>query len=316
MKKNKKNILLFLITLILLIIMILAINKLINFNNKDNDKKTVIIQKENIEIQPKDPIILSLLDFDFYEYIDFDFLIAKVNLKSETNDFNLILQELKTSQNIQLSDYKKYNEVLEMNNYFISKAGVDFKIENKDRVVDVNLFIPLKKGTDHLFLEYKNQKIEFNNLITKKRNIDNLKDSSLNFSDNFSYRLNYIHNFDASASQMFMKNLEYNSPSSVKTYAFEFILESLNKNNIYIEQAYFIDDESKEKFTVLDKDFTNDKYLNLFNLNTTEIKKGYLFIEAYNPFEEPINYKGKLFIKLNTSDDFIEIETIINQEEV
>lgn len=314
MKRNK-NIILLLITIVLFVLMVFMLYKLFTFDQKYS--KTPIIEDKKTEstISEKinDDIIFSLIDFKYYEYNDFNFIIADINFKSESKKISVILEELKTSENIQLSSIKEYTSKLEQENYFIVKSGVDFKIESSDNVVDARLFIPVTKNTNYLSLLYKNQKIDFNNINLKKADINLLKDNALVFTDNKSYRLKFIGNFDASSSQMFMKDLEYNSPSTVKTYAFELELENIGNNIVNIEQAYFIDEESKEKFKVLDRDFSNEKYLNLFNLDVVFLKQGCLFIEAYNPVQEPINYQGKLFIKLNTSEKIIEIPTELNK---
>lgn len=312
--KNKKTILLSILALVLLCLLLWTISQLFLSTKKteENLPKTVELKDEKSEL---DDIQITLLDYQLFKWDEFDFLLATVQFKSDKN-INVSLTDLQTNQNISLASYNDYTIKLESKGYYLLKEDVSFSIETNDQVVESKIFIPILKGNDEVVLRYKNQSITFDLKHAKSGDIEIFKDKSIMVTDNQNYKITILDHFDASGSQMYLGDQEYNSPSSIKTYAIKLRIESIGSQVFSLDKAVFVNDHNQERLVALDKDFKNTIYQNIISKDISSVAEGYIFFEAYNPKDNPIVYQGKLHLFISIQEEAISTEIILDKGEI
>ncbi len=304
MNKNTK---LFLIVLFLLSLFLVIL--FLNRNSLKKDTKQVVIEKTEDNIELKNDFSIILNDYELYQIDELNLKFAIVDLRIKSTDkINLDLKDFITNEGIALDNYSESITGLEEKKYFLGKENVVFNIESNDNIYDVKLFVLIKNSLKTL--KYKDIVLKFNqNKIYQ--NGEKLKDNHKKIIVNEKYKIEIEKSVNLTGQQFFINGNEYSLPSTLEIYGLKINLINLSNENIYIEKAKFINAKNNEELFALDSNFSNDKYDNIIGKN---ISNGMLFFEIYNPVGKDILYQGKLYLKLNINNDYIEVDVDLNRE--
>lgn len=264
-----------------------------------------------------DDIKIDLVDYYTFNLddVDFNFIIATIRVKANEST-NISLEHFKTSEDILLSDYSNYISVLENKAYFLGKQNVFFELVSNDLEYYVNIFIPVKDKTLNnisVNIDFGNNKVMNFDMNKKAGNKDMLTYVSDDvISDGKTYQLKVSSAYEITGEQMYQNGNEYLLPSTVGVYVFNVEAVSLWKDEIVIESATYVCDNSTETFEALSSDINSMKHENIIGKKITESEKGTLFFVAYSPMDNPITYHGVLKLKISGNENLIEVKVDLN----
>ena len=83
---------------------------------------------------------------------------------------------------------------------------------------------------------------------------------------------------------------------------------SLWGDAVEIESAWYQVAGSSEKFEALSGQFTTLKYKNIVNSTILDKDKGFIFFVTLNPEDQPIVYKGTLYLTVKGTTQPVQIQ--------
>ena len=325
MNDRLKKILIAICVIALLLISSLAIYLFMASRNNDNEYDAGLVRPTALPVSQDKPektnefddIKIDLVDYYTFdlEDVDFNFIIATIRVKSNMST-NIGLEHFKTSEDILLSDYASYISILENKGYFLGKQNFFFELVSNELEYYVNIFIPVKdKALNNvsLTIDFGNNKVMNFDMNKKNGNKDMLTYVSDDvISDGKTYQLKVSSAYEITGEQMYQNGNEYLLPSTVGVYVFNVEAVSLWKDEIVIESATYVCDDSTEVFEALSGDISSMKHDNIIGKKITESQKGTLFFVAYSPMDDPITYHGILKLKISGSDNPVEVKVDLN----
>ena len=325
MNDRLKKILIAIGVIALLLISSLAIYLFMASRNNDNEYDAGLVRPTALPVSQDKPektnefddIKIDLVDYYTFdlEDVDFNFIIATIRVKSNMST-NIGLEHFKTSEDILLSDYASYISILENKGYFLGKQNVFFELVSNELEYYVNIFIPVKdKALNNvsLTIDFGNNKVMNFDMNKKNGNKDMLTYVSDDvISDGKTYQLKVSSAYEITGEQMYQNGNEYLLPSTVGVYVFNVEAVSLWKDEIVIESATYVCDDSTEVFEALSGDISSMKHDNIIGKKITESQKGTLFFVAYSPIDDPITYHVILKLKISGSDNPVEVKVDLN----
>lgn len=246
------------------------------------------------------------------ENLNFRFVIADITFKSnDKKAVNFDMSKLETNELIQLNNVNKYLNLLQNAGYSIAKLDVASDVISATDEARVKLFIPVTKTGDSIVLNNLNNSKQITIDLTKNSgNIEDFKNTSGEIISSDSYDI-FVSNAYISTT-MYHNEEIYNYPSVVKVYTFKLEVKNLEKNNVVIEEAYFIPEGSDESFSALNSSYSSMKDDNIIGMPLKVGDSYALFFEMYNPDESGISYDGILKLKFANSNEVVEISTTLN----
>ena len=100
----------------------------------------------------------------------------------------------------------------------------------------------------------------------------------------------------------------YLLPTHAQVHGFYVEAVSLWGDAVEIESAWYQVSGSSEKFEALSGQFTTLKYKNIVNSTITDKEKGFIFFVTLNPEDQPIVYKGTLYLAVKGASQPIQIQ--------
>ena len=268
-----------------------------------------------------DQVKVTLSDYYVFKLdgLDFNFVIAKIHVKGNM-PINITLDHFKTSEGTTLNSVDSYVTKLEDNSLFLGKQNVWFSLISQNSEYDANIFIPvIDKNVASISVAVDfggNADLVFD-LSKKAGSADMLQYQADDvITDGKSYQMTVSAAYDITGGYMTqtVNGLEqdYLLPSTTKTYAFEVNAVSLWGDEIVIEKAQYVPENSTETFDALDSSINSEKFVNILDRTVDEKDKGYLFFVAYDPEDHPVTYKGVLKLKVKNSDTWIVVNVDLN----
>jgi hypothetical protein len=268
-----------------------------------------------------DQVKVTLSDYYVFKLdgLDFNFVIAKIHVKGNT-PINITLDHFKTSEGTTLDSVDSYVAKLEENSLFLGKQNVWFSLISQNSEYDANIFIPvIDKNAASISVAVDfggNADLGFD--LSKKAGSAEMLQYQADdvITDGKSYQMTVSAAYDITGGYMTQtvsgQEQEYLLPSTTKTYAFEVNAVSLWGDEIVIEKAQYVPENSTETFDALDSSINSEKFTNILDRTVDEKDKGYLFFVAYDPEDHPVTYKGVLKLKVKNSDTWIVVNVDLN----
>ncbi len=214
-----------------------------------------------------------------------------------------------------------YVRTLEAQSYFLGKQNVWFEIVSQESSTMVNLFVPIENDeameieilTD--FHSTRSMKVSLENPQGTEEMLQYGADDII--TDGKTYQMVVSNAYEITGDTMTQKlnngtTVEYLLPSTTAVYAFNIKMISLWGDEVVIEQAQYIPNNSKEVFEALDSSIQSMKYTNIIGKTVVESESGDLFFVAYNPSANSINYDGVLKLKIKGEENWITIQVDLN----
>ena len=277
---------------------------------KDKNPSTIkpAIQSETLK-EVKCEIESYVVYKDDTDSLGFSFVICGIKFTgSETVSFNL--NDLQTSEKINLANISEYLNILNNNGYDTTKLNIDSVVNSKDSEVKCNIFVPYKTDSKEL-------KIYNTNDPSTSMNIDLTNNvryvSSLKFNNNgqeIEVENASVSVSNCSISTMMLHNgEEYNIGSTNKVFTFKLYVNEI-EDDVSIVDAYFIKDgdDSEEEHHCKDESYSSVKVDNILGKMLKKGENGALFFEMYAPEQEP-DYSGLLMIKFSNSNKWVKVST-------
>lgn len=307
--------------IIVIIIGVLVFNGLNSSNkpNVDPNEEIPNIIDEGTHEKPDETTGLAAIEIDLVEYsvykldgVDFQFVLAKFRVKGK-EALNIDLQEFTTSEGIVLSNVDKYLAALEEQSLYVGRKNVVFEIASIESSTLVTLFIPVSnKTTQSIDLKTpldQEKVITFDltkNLITKKDDL--IYQATDVITDGKTYKMTVSTVFPITGETMYHDGVEETYPSTAELHAFQIQINSLWGDEVVIEEAKYVVDGSSLEFEALDGNYSTEKRNNILNVTVKENDTGYLMFMTLNPEQEPITYKGKIYLKIKGNPNWIAIQ--------
>lgn len=278
------------------------------------EKPTNSSEDEKITVDIVSSIVFDLKD------VDFRFAIVKIRVKSEEETINIQLDKFKTDEGIRLDQVAAYTRSLESQGYFLGKQNVWLEILSNTPTTMVNIFVPIEndlaenveiltnfKTPNSMKISLKNPKGDQTLLQYAAEDI---------ITDGKTYQMVVSKAYEITGDRMTQKTSngleEYLLPSTVSVYALNIKMVSLWGDEIVVEKAQYIPENSNETFEALDSSIQSMKYSNIIGKTVKDSDTGDLFFVAFNPNDSKMSYKGVLKIKVKGQENWITIQVDLN----
>ena len=269
------------------------------------------------ETSDQDKIQVDLVDYTVYDLdsVDFRFIIANVRVKS--NDAtNISLSHFTTSEGIVLSDVDSYVEQLEKNSLFLGKKNVWFELVSSETNYLANIFIPVKDdalSSVSLSSDFKKShvmKFDLSEVVTSKEELGYEEDDIISDGKTYQMHVSGVYLISDEITRTYESGYSeaYLLPSNAEVHGFYVEAVSLWGDAVEIESAWYQVAGSSEKFEALSGQFTTLKYKNIVNSEITDKEKGFIFFVTLNPEDQPIVYKGTLYLNVKGASQPIQIQ--------
>ncbi|NLC96137.1 MAG: hypothetical protein GX675_00990 [Erysipelotrichaceae bacterium] len=319
-----KTIVLIFITILLLISIVFLTIKYLNVDNTNNLSEPTSLPEVGNQEKPEETKELSGIKIELADYrvfkidgVPFNFVIAKIRVKSSTNS-NISLEHFISDEGIKLNEVSEYVNKLEGKSYFLGRQNVVFDLISNDTTFFANIFIPILNKTANKLdvnISFDDQKLSFdlNSHLADPELLIYKADDII--TDGKTYQMSVSSAFDITGDTMSQTisgvTSEYLLPSTVQVYAFNLETVSLWGDIIEIEDAQYITNDNNI-FDALDSSIQSMKFSNIIGKKITDKDKGSLFFIAYNPIDNPVTYKGVLKLKVKGSDNWIVVDVDLN----
>ena len=256
-----------------------------------------------------------------YDLSDVDFKFAVVTLQVRADGpVNLGLDHFRTDEGVVLSDVQSYVKKLEEKSLFLGRQNVWFSLISAEPEFEANIFVPVlnRKAEEITLNSDLGEGMQF---VLNLKNPSGTKDM-LSYhaediiTDGETYQLSVSAAYDITGETMYEnKNgelSEYLLPSTVKVYAFRVKAVSLWGDVIVIEDAQYVPSDGRETLTALEASVRSMKLENILGREIREADEGTIFFYAFDPDDRPVSYNGVLKLKLQGSDNWIDVNVRLN----
>lgn len=305
------------VRLLLVILIICALATCIFFGIKifisklNEIPKTTEIEKEVSDTNEE--VSIKVIDYrvfiDSNEELGFNFVLADLEFTSKNTPIYYDLSNLSTSERINLGSIEAYEAKIQALGIELSRLGYvkDVRGDNINTIT-CKVLIPYEKIKGELNV-YNGEVLKFD-LSINNVNVETLKVKSGQNETVISSNDYNISVFDSYISDTMFRNGEKAKyPSTVDIYTFEIKINSISKENVYIEDATFIPNGSSNNHVALDKSYSS-KIDNIIG-KPLKVNDTYaLFFAITNGRDVKESFDGKLLIKFSDSSDLIEISTL------
>lgn len=320
---NTRTILLVLLSVVTLLLIAAAVyfGFVIQDRTTPEPEKPTLVEQGGLE-KPKetsslDQVKIDLVDYTTYrlEELDFQFVIAKIRVKSE-EPINIGLEHFKTNEGTALDQIDTYLNTLDQNGLYIGKQNVWFELVSTESTYVANVFIPIKDKnaqTASLAVDFgENANLEFD--LKKAKGNKVMLDYQPNdvITDGKTYQMVVSVAFKVASEEVY-RTFEDGSvesaglPSTAEVYAFKLEAVSLWGDEVVVEDAVYSVEGTTNTFQALPSGFYSEKYTNILGKTIKEKDSGVLFFVTYNAQKEPITYQGKLKLKIKGQENWIDI---------
>ena len=319
MTKKRKirydRIIIFILSSIIIIgLLVFGISKLFDYfnnNNSNNNNNNIIVPNNNPNPTNNSDIKVSLQDYDVYiddsNSLGFNFIIAKVNFKSD-NNISFDLSNFQTPEKIKLNEISKYIDTLNEKGYRIDKLDFVTSINSNSNDYTCNIFIPYTSDSYSLRLYNASDAsvIEFD-LNNNNKDITSLKFET---EQEIEVGNTNITVSSCSISTLMRHNDEdYQVPSTMNVYTFRIHVSEV-EDNVKIVDARFVRESNDEVISCMDESYASEKIGNCLNKNLVVGDNGALFFETAVISDTP-DYDGFLMLMFNNSNEWIKISTTL-----
>lgn len=302
---------LLLLAMISICIIFFAVDKIIDLFSKNKDTEdTVAVNPETVDTS--EDVKVSLVDYEIYtddtESLGFDFIIAKLNFKSQ-KPVSFDLSNLQTSEKIYLNNVAKYINTLQEKGYKVSKLDFVNTVVSDQNDYTCNIFIPYTTKSSSLRLLNSLDATMINIDLTE--HVNNI--TSLKFETEQQIEVgntNVVVSSSSISTMMLHNGEEYQVPSTMNVYTFRISVNEV-EDNIKIVDARFLRSSNDEVIQCLDETYESEKALNCLNKNLVLGDNGALFFETAIIGDSP-DFEGFLMLKFSNSDDWIKISTTLD----
>ncbi len=310
--KNKQNVIIGLSIGVVSLIVLMVIYTV--FQSPTTEDPVKPNPDSEITIETEDGIKIDLVEYEVFEIeeLKFKFLIAKFRVKSDES-IHIGLDNFKTSDNIVLDDVDSYLFELEKNGMYVGAQNVTFEILSNENSVIANLFIPIEdlnqKSVELFYADENEYKFFFDLTVNINENRDDLGYSPDDIiTDGKSYEMSISNVIEITGETLYRNTQVESYPSTAELYAFKMNITSLTTEEVIIEEAKYIVDESNLEFIAFSMEYESEKRDNILGKSVQENDEGYLLFMTLNPQHEPITYKGKVLLKLKGIENWIEVK--------
>lgn len=272
------------------------------------------VKEETKEVSnTNEEVSISIVDYkvfvDSNDELGFNFVLADLEFNSKKTPIYYDLNNLSTSERISLGSIEAYEAKIQSIGIELSRLGYvkEVKSDNSN-IITCKVLIPYEKIKGELNV-YNGEVLKFN-LSSNTVNVETLKvkegqNETIILSNDYNISV-----FDSYISDMMLRNGEKAKyPSTVDIYTFELKVNSITKENVYIEEATFIPNGSSNNHKALDKSYSSK----IENIIEKPLKVGdtyALFFAVTNGRDAKESFDGKLLIKFSDNTDLIEISTV------
>ena len=270
-------------------------------------EETKEVSNTNEEVSIK--VIDYKVFIDSNDELGFNFVLADLEFNSKKTPIYYDLTNLSTSERINLGSIEAYEAKIQSIGIELSKLGYAKEVKGDNtNIVTCKVLIPYEKIKGELNV-YNGEVLKFD-LTSNNVNVETLKvkegqNETIILSNDYNISV-----FDSYISDMMLRNGEKAKyPSTVDIYTFELKINSITKENVYIEKATFIPNGSSNNHEALDKSYSSK----IENIIDKPLKVGdtyALFFAVTNGRDTKESFDGKLLIKFSDSTDLIEISTV------
>ena len=328
MKKNRNTVILSGVLAIALIAFAAALIYCLNIMFRPAQQEPVPTQKPVIADQggqekPEvteglDAVEVDLVDSVTYrlDELDFQFAIARVRVKAE-EPIHITLDHFVSSEGIVLDQIDDYLNELDSRGLYVGKQNVSFELISTETSYVASLFIPVRNKlaeevtVDIDFGKDQQLKLDLSHPEGTKEMLGYVADDVI--SDGKTFQMQVGSAFRIAPEEMYRqfedgKVETAGLPSTSEVTLFRLDAVSLWGDEVEIEKAIYITDQTGQEFEALPSGFYSEKYKNIIGKSIREKESGVLFFITYNPDREPITYQGKLKLKLKGQENWIEIK--------
>ncbi len=295
----KKIHLLIIIPIVLSILMSISLVVFdLYFYTYDAEKEVILPIPEKIA-QEVNITLNNYIVFDFDD-MDFNFLIVDVTLSSN-EVMDMTFEDIYTSEDIFLSNYSNYIEMLNNNGLDINIQNIDFDVPKDMELYTVRLFVPVVdkdvKSLDLIFGRYENVQVTLDLSVksgTKEMLGYNAQDEAkLARFDGGTIKVLDVADFSG---KTIYETQDGNTeavefPSTAKIHAVLLEIDLDEDTAIKISAANYIFTKTQRENTALPARISIEELRNLFNEKLTNDTTAYLFFDLYSSastlMEEP-----------------------------
>lgn len=274
-------------------------------------------QEKPQQTQGLDAVEVDLAEYTVYrlDELDFQFVIAKIRVRAE-EAINIPLSHFTTSEGIQLDQIDSYLNVLDSQGLYVGKQNVWFELVSLETSYVANIFIPVRDRQArsvavHMdFGDNEDLQMDLSRAEGTKEMLGYVADDII--TDGRTYQMQVGAAFQIAPEEMY-RTFEDGStetaglPSTAEVHVFRLEAVSLWGDEITVEQAVY-ETDSAVQFEALPVGFDSEKYDNILGKTIRDKDSGVLFFITYNPDREPITYQGRLRLKLQGQENWIEIQ--------
>lgn len=315
-KKRKLNfvrlLLVLLVVCALIVCIIFGVKFIVGKINSQKQETTQVPVKTNSD--SNEDVSIKVVDYKVYldsnEELGFNFVLADLEFTSKNTPIYYDLSNLSTSERINLGNIESYEAKIQAIGIELRKLNYVKDIRSNDsNTVTCKVLIPYEKIKGELNV-YNGEVLKFdlnaNNFAVETLKVKDDSKETVVASDEYNLSV-----FDSYISDMMFRNNEKAKyPSTVDIYTFEIKVNSIAKENVYIEGATFIPNGSSNNHEALDKSYSSYKIDNIIGKSLKAGDKYALFFAVTNSRDTKESFDGKLLIKLSNRTEWLEISTV------
>lgn len=282
--------------------------------SKVNDSTTSVKPETKQTSDTNEDVSIEVVDYKIFidsnSELGFNFVIADLKFTSKKTPIYYDLANLSTSERINLGQIEAYESKIQAIGIELSKLGYVREVRSDNsNTVTCKVLIPYEKIKGELNV-YNGEVLKFD-LSKNNVNVETLKVKEGQNETVISSNDYNISVFNSYIEDMMMRNGEKAKyPSSIDIYTFELKINSIAKDNVYIEGATFIPNGSSNNHEALDKDYSSAKIDNIIGKPLKVNDKYALFFAITNSRDRLESFDGKLLIKFSDNPNLVEISTI------